>query len=64
MASQNNSNKKLSLLSTIPRLWKDIMHPLAFTGGSMVKNSPTNAGDVGSTPGLGKSPRDGNGNSL
>ena len=30
----------------------------------MVKNLPANAGDVGLTPGLGKSPGEGNGNPL
>ena len=30
----------------------------------MVKNLPTNAGDVGSIPGLGRSPGGGNGNPL
>ena len=30
----------------------------------MVKNTPANAGDVGSTPGLGRSPGGGPGNSL
>ena len=30
----------------------------------MVKNLPANAGDVGSFPGLGRSPREGNGNPL
>ena len=30
----------------------------------MVKNSPANAGDAGSVPGLGRSPREGNGNPL
>ena len=29
-----------------------------------VKNLPANAGDVGSIPGLGTSPAEGNGNSL
>ena len=33
-------------------------------GGSMVKNLPANAGDAGSIPGLGRSPGEGNGNSL
>ena len=33
-------------------------------GGSMVKNTPTNVGDVGSIPGLGRSPEEGNGNPL
>ena len=30
----------------------------------MVKNLPVNAGDIGSIPGLGGSPRGGNGNPL
>ena len=34
----------------------------AFPGGSAVKNLPANAGDVGSIPGLGRSPGGGNGN--
>jgi len=33
-----------------------------FPGGSVVKNPPANAGDVGSIPGLGRSPEEGNGN--
>ena len=35
-----------------------------FPGGSVVKNPPANAGDVGSVPGLGRSPGGGNGNPL
>ena len=33
-------------------------------GGSVVKNLPTNAGNLGSIPGLGRSPGEGNGNRL
>ena len=33
-------------------------------GGSVVKNLPANAGDVGSTPGSGRSPGEGNGHPL
>ena len=33
-----------------------------FPGGSVVKNLPANAGDVGSIPGSGRSPGVGNGN--
>ena len=36
----------------------------AFSGGSVVKNLPANAGDVGSTPRQGRSLGEGNGNSL
>ena len=35
-----------------------------FHGGSGVKNLPANAGDAGSIPGFGRSPREGNGYSL
>ena len=35
-----------------------------FTGDSVVKNLPANAGDMGSTPGSGRSPREGNDNPL
>ena len=35
-----------------------------FPGGSVVKNPPSNAGDVGSIPGLGRSPGEGSGNPL
>ena len=37
---------------------------LGFPGDSVVKKLPANAEDVGSIPGLGKSPREGNGNPL
>ena len=33
-------------------------------GGSVVKNLPANTGDVGSDPGSGRSPGEGNGNPL
>ena len=35
-----------------------------FPGGSVVKNPPANAGDERSIPGSGRSPEEGNGNSL
>ena len=35
-----------------------------FPGGSVVKNLPASAGDVGSVPGLGRFPAGGNGNPL
>jgi len=35
-----------------------------FPGGSMVKNPPANAGDMGSISGSGRSTREGNGNPL
>ena len=37
---------------------------LGFRGGSVVKNLPANAGDIGSIPGLQRSPGEGNGNPL
>ena len=35
-----------------------------FPGGSVVKNPPTNVGDVDLSPGTGRSPGEGNGNPL
>ena len=37
---------------------------MGFPDGTMVKNPTANAGDVGSIPGLGRSPGEGNGNPL
>ena len=40
---------------------------MSFLGGEVVKNPPANAGDlrdIGSIPGLGRSPGEGNGNPL
>ena len=44
-------------------LWLSNMNE-GFPGGSEVKVSACNAGDLGSTPGLGRSPGEGNGNPL
>ena len=35
-----------------------------FPGGAVVKNPPASAGDMGSIPGSGRSPGEGNGNPL
>ena len=37
---------------------------MGFPGDSVVKNLPANAGDMGLSPGLGRSPGEGNGNPL
>ena len=37
---------------------------MSFPDGSVVKNLPASAGDVGSIPGSGRSPGGGNGNPL
>ena len=37
---------------------------MGFSGGSDGKDSACNAGDLGSIPGSGRSPREGNGNPL
>ena len=39
-------------------------HFLGFLGGSEVKVSASNVGDLGSIPGSGRSPGEGNGNPL
>jgi len=43
------------------------MYKWRFPGGKVIKNPPANAGgtrDMGSIPGLGRSPGEGNGNPL
>ena len=40
------------------------VHLRGFPGGSAVKNLPVNAGDLGSVPGSGRSPGEGNSNPL
>ena len=46
-----------NLVSTDSSCW-------GFPGGSVVKNPPANAQNVGSVPGSGRSPGEGHGNSL
>ena len=42
-----------------------VLHTLlGFPGGSVVKNPPANAGDIGPIPGSGRSPGERNGNLL
>ena len=45
-------------------LTMNIDKTLGFSGGSEDEESACNAGDVGSVPGLGRSPGEGNGNPL
>ena len=51
-----------SLLFVFPISFPHLLS--GFPGDSVVKNPPTNAGDAGSIPGLGRSPGGGNGNPL
>ena len=51
------SHSKMSLITPASLL-------KGFPGGSEVKASACNAGDLGSIPGLGRSPGEGNGNPL
>ena len=44
--------------------FKNVRSSVGFPGDSVVKKLPANAEDAGSIPGLGKSPREGNGNPL
>ena len=42
----------------------DYLQTFPFPGGTVVKNMPANAGDMGSIPGWGRSPEEGNGSPL
>ena len=44
--------------------WPWVKYEMSFYGGSVVKNLPANAGDVGLIPGLGRSPGERNDNPL
>ena len=46
------------------RNWLSPTDAKGFSGGWAVKNLPANTGDVGSIPGSGRSPGEGNGNSF
>ena len=50
--------------TTEPTKYVSDILSLGFSGGSVVKNSPANAGDSGSIPGSGRSPGGENGNLL
>ena len=61
----------MKLLNPKEKLYLYIFHvcisvytDMGFPGGSAGKESVCNAGDLGSIPGLGRSPVDGNGNPL
>jgi len=55
----------LLFLYPLPSLIRNCLNPpLGFPGGSEVKASACNAGDVGSIPGSGRSTGEGNGNPL
>ena len=47
-----------------PKIPQRLGNNVDFPGDSLLKNSPADAGDDGSIPGLGRSLREGNGNSL
>ena len=48
----------------VPLIQPSAIHTLGFPGVTVVKNQPANAEDVGSIPGSGQSPGEGNGNPL
>ena len=55
----------MSIRENLPSAEKQLSNRSeCFPGGSGDKVSVYNAGDLGSIPGLGKSPREGNGNPL
>ena len=41
-----------------------VLQAMSFPGGSVIKNAPVSAGDMGSIPRSGRSPGEGNGNPL
>ena len=64
--NKNETHTKwINLKNIMLSLKKPVLRGLmGFPGGSMVKNPPANAGDMGAIPGSGRSPGVGNGNPL
>ena len=58
------SEKGNCILERNQKLETSMLYTLHFLGVSVVKNLPANAGDMGSIPGSGRSPGEGNGNPL
>ena len=54
----------LNILFSLACIIVGIQYIMGFSGGSDGKEPICNAGDPGSTPGLGRSPGEGNGNPL
>ena len=52
------------ILGVVKREYSSLLHPQGFPGGSDGKGPACNVGDLGSIPGLGRSPREGHGNPL
>ena len=57
-------SSKASVLQCLAFFMVQLSHPLGFPGGSEVKASASSLGDMGSIPGSGRSPGEGNGNPL
>ena len=61
---QDLKKKKKKTQEKGESLFEYSSHVMGFPGGSAVKNPPAHAEDVGSIPGPGRSPGEGNGNPL
>ena len=61
---QNRQKGKLEIENNVVKAVIKIECYIICNGGSVVKNPPANAGDMGSIPGLGRSPGEGNGKAL
>ena len=59
-----NLQLKSHVYNILVLFYQSIFTLLDFPGGSVVKNPPANAGDIGSTRGSGRFPRKGNGSPL
>ena len=62
--SYSNYSGALQLLNQGDKCLLSSLIPKCFLGGSVVKNPPANVGDASLIPGLGRSPGQGNGNTI
>ena len=64
------NNQKLKIIHVSINRWMNeqiveyLYNGSSFPGSSVIKNLPANAGDIGSIPGLGRAPGEGNGHLL
>ena len=63
MQQMSEKHREYSQYFVITRKWK-LTFRRGFPGGAVVNNPPAKARDAGLIPGLGRSPREGNGHPL
>ena len=64
LVEKYSQEEKFSFVCVSVYFLKVLYHLMGFPDGSVVKNTTANVGDLGSVPGVGRSPREGDDNPL